>query len=95
MTGHEAPRASRRSTTTYRIYDYLLDGKDNFAADREAGEQVLAARPGLRFSVRANRAFLDRAVRLLAGEMGIRQFLDIGTGIPSSNHTHQLAQEVA
>ncbi len=70
-----------------RIYDYWLGGKDNFAADREAGELVLASRPGLRESVRANRAFLRRVVTLLAGELRIRQFLDIGTGIPSADNT--------
>ena len=78
-----------------RIYDYWLGGKDNFAADREAGELVIAARPGLRESVRANRAFLGRVVQLLAGELGITQFLDIGTGIPSANNTHEVAQRVA
>ena len=78
-----------------RIYDYWLGGKDNFAADREAGELVIASRPGLRESVRANRAFLGRVVQLLAGELGIRQFLDIGTGIPSANNTHEVAQRVA
>jgi len=58
-----------------RVYDYWLGGKDNYAADREAAERVLAVTPGLRFRVRANRAFLARAVRYLAGEAGIRQFL--------------------
>ncbi len=78
-----------------RVYDYWLGGKDNYAADREAAERVLAVTPGLRFRVRANRAFLARAVRYLAGEAGIRQFLDIGTGIPSANNTHQVAQAAA
>jgi len=78
-----------------RVYDYWLGGKDNYAADREAAERVLAVTPNLRFRVRANRAFLARAVRYLAGEAGIRQFLDIGTGIPAANNTHQVAQEVA
>ena len=78
-----------------RIYNYWLGGKENFAADREAGDLVLASRPGLRESVQANRAFLVRVVRLLAGELGIRQFLDIGTGIPTANNTHQVAQEAA
>ncbi len=78
-----------------RVYDYWLGGKDNYAADREAAERVLAVSPGLRFRVRANRAFLARAVRYLAGEAGIRQFLDIGTGIPSANNTHEVAQAVA
>src|SRR5436305_2126469 len=75
-----------------RVYDYWLGGKDNFAADREAGDRVLAVTPGLRERVRAGRAFLVRAVRYLAAEEGIRQFLDIGTGIPAANNTHEVAQ---
>jgi S-adenosyl methyltransferase len=78
-----------------RVYDYWLGGKDNFAADRAAAEQAIAAYPAIVFSVRANRAFLARVVRYLAGEAGIRQFLDIGTGIPASNNTHEVAQSVA
>src|ERR1700729_1212220 len=78
-----------------RVYDYWLGGKDNFAADRELGEQTLEAYPSLVFSVRANRAFLARVVRFLAAEAGIRQFLDIGTGIPTANNTHEVAQSVA
>jgi len=78
-----------------RVYDYWLGGKDNFAADRELGEQTLQAYPNLVHSVRANRAFLARTVRFLAGEMGIRQFLDIGTGIPTANNTHEVAQKIA
>jgi hypothetical protein len=78
-----------------RVYDYWLGGKDNFAADREAAERVLAVSPGLRWRIQANRRFLARAVRYLAEDAGIRQFLDIGTGIPSANNTHQVAQEAA
>ena len=78
-----------------RVYDYWLGGKDNFAADREAAERVLAAAPGLRFRVRANRAFLGRTTRYLAAEAGIRQFLDIGTGIPTGDNTHEVAQLAA
>jgi len=78
-----------------RVYDYWLGGKDNFAADREAAERVLAAAPGLRYRVRANRAFLGRATRYLAAEAGIRQFLDIGTGIPTADNTHEVAQRAA
>ena len=78
-----------------RIYDYWLGGKDNFAVDREAGEQAIAANPHIRPAVRINRAFLARAVHYLADEAGIRQFLDIGTGLPSANNTHQVAQRVA
>src|SRR5262249_31783847 len=72
-----------------RIYNYWLGGKDNFAADRAAGEQAIKAFPNIMLSARANRAFLARAVRFLAEEAGIRQFLDIGTGIPSANNTHE------
>src|ERR1700757_965994 len=71
-----------------RIYDYLLGGKDNYAADRAAVDAVLKVAPELGFSARANRAFLGRAVRYLAQEAGIRQFLDIGTGIPTAGNTH-------
>jgi hypothetical protein len=78
-----------------RVYDYWLGGKDNFEADRTAGEEALAAYPDLVSSVRANRAFLARGVRFLAAEAGIRQYLDIGTGIPSANNTHEVAQSVA
>jgi S-adenosyl methyltransferase len=78
-----------------RVHNYWLGGKDNFAADRAAGDAVIAAYPGIVMSVRANRAFLARAVRFLAAEAGIRQFLDIGTGIPTANNTHEVAQSVA
>ena len=78
-----------------RVYDYWLGGKDNFAADRAAGDQAIQAFPNIPLSARANRAYQARAVRFLAGETGIRQFLDIGTGIPPANHTHQVAQSVA
>ena len=77
------------------MYDYWLGGKDNFAADRKAAEEALAAYPGMAYLARANRAFLGRLIRYLAGEAGIRQFLDIGTGIPTANNTHQVAQDVA
>ncbi len=78
-----------------RVYNYWLGGKDYFAADRAAGEQAIKAFPDIVLSARANRAFLARTVRFLAGETGIRQFLDIGTGIPSANNTHEVAQSVA
>jgi trans-aconitate methyltransferase len=78
-----------------RIYDYWLGGKDNFAVDREAAQQAIAAYPPIVRGVRAQRAFLVRAVRYLAAEVGIRQFLDIGTGIPTANNTHQVAQAAA
>jgi hypothetical protein len=78
-----------------RVYDYWLGGKDNFAADRAAGDQAIQAFPNIPLSARANRAYQARVVRFLAGEAGIRQFLDVGTGIPTANHTHQVAQSVA
>jgi len=78
-----------------RVYDYMLGGKDNFAADREVGDKVLEAYPDSAIGSRANRAFLGRAVSFLAGDAGIRQFLDVGTGIPSANNTHEVAQRVA
>jgi trans-aconitate methyltransferase len=93
-----APDVARLDTGTAhiaRVYDYWLGGKDNFAADRAAGDEALEAFPGLISSVRANRAFLARVVRYLARERGIRQFLDIGTGIPASSNTHEVAQSIA
>jgi hypothetical protein len=78
-----------------RVYDYLLGGKDNFAADRAAAEKGLQANPNSRIPPRENRAFLQRVVRYLAAEAGIRQFLDIGTGIPTSPNVHEVAQDVA
>jgi hypothetical protein len=78
-----------------RIYDCWLGGKDHFPADREAAEQAIKDFPGIVPSVRAQRAFLGRVVRYLAGEAGVRQFLDIGTGLPAANNTHEVAQAVA
>jgi hypothetical protein len=78
-----------------RMYDYWLGGKDNYEADRVAAERVIAAQPSILATVRANRAYLRRAVQYLAGEAGIRQFLDIGTGLPTNENTHQIAQETA
>ncbi|HTU73951.1 MAG TPA: SAM-dependent methyltransferase [Trebonia sp.] len=74
-----------------RVYDYWLGGKDNFAVDREAAERALTAYPGLRRGVRAQRAFLANAVGYLTSTAGVRQFLDIGTGIPTANNTHEVA----
>jgi S-adenosyl methyltransferase len=78
-----------------RVYDYWLGGKDNFAADRALGDAMVQAIPTLKTMARANRAFLARAVRYLAAEAGVRQFLDIGPGIPTAGNTHEVAQEVA
>jgi hypothetical protein len=77
-----------------RMYDYFIGGKDNFAADRETAEKMLAAQPGARTGARENRAFLGRAVRYLVEEAGIRQFLDIGTGLPTTNSVHEVAQAI-
>ncbi|GCD41397.1 hypothetical protein GKJPGBOP_01051 [Streptomyces paromomycinus] len=77
-----------------RMYDYYLDGRDNYEVDREAAQRVIEAHPQVRLSARANRAFLHRAVReVVAG--GIRQIIDIGTGIPTSPNTHEVARETA
>lgn len=78
-----------------RRYNYWLGGKDNFAADRESGDEFERMLPGLRAGVRANRDLLRRAVRYLTAEQGIRQFLDIGTGLPTADNTHEVAQAVA
>ena len=78
-----------------RIWNYWLGGKDNYAADRQAGDKVAAMLPSIVAQARADRAFLGRAIRYLAGEAGIRQFLDIGTGLPTAENTHEVAQRVA
>ncbi len=78
-----------------RMYDYFLGGKNHFAADRETADRVSEAMPGVRTGARENRAFLGRGVRYLAEEAGIRQFLDIGTGLPTTNSVHEVAQAAA
>jgi hypothetical protein len=78
-----------------RMYDYYLGGKDNYAADRTAADAWVQVFPDVAFTAQANRAFLGRVVRYLAGEAGMRQFLDIGTGIPTAGNTHQVARAVA
>jgi hypothetical protein len=75
-----------------RMYDYFLGGKSNFAADRETADALLARAPGTRVTARENRAFLGRAVRYLVAEAGVRQFLDIGTGLPTQHNVHDVAQ---
>ena len=89
------PEVNTNVPQTARIWNYWLDGKDNFPVDRAVGDQILEAFPAIVENARASRAFLVRAVRYLAGEAGIRQFLDIGTGLPTANNTHQVAQAVA
>jgi S-adenosyl methyltransferase len=78
-----------------RIYDYLLDGKDNYPADREVAQQMLAIAPVTREVVRDNRAFLRRAVRFLTRQAGIRQFIDLGSGLPTQGNVHEIAQATA
>jgi S-adenosyl methyltransferase len=78
-----------------RVYDYWLGGKDNYAADREAAERQARAIPQLPWLARQNREFLRRAVQYLAGQAGIRQFLDIGSGLPTAENTHEVAQGIA
>jgi S-adenosyl methyltransferase len=78
-----------------RMYDYMLDGKDNFAADRDAAEKLITMMPQLPLVARANRAFLRRAVRVLVAEHGIRQFIDVGTGLPTMGNVHEVARRAA
>ncbi len=75
-----------------RMYDYFIGGKNHFAADRETAAEVLRKSPSVRIAARENRAFLGRAVRYLTAEAGVRQFLDIGTGLPTTNNVHEVAQ---
>ena len=89
------PRLNTGVPHVARVYDYWLSGKDNFRADRVAGEEAIKAFPGIRLSAQANRAFLRRTVRYLTGSEGIRQFLDIGTGLPAASNTHEVSQAVA
>jgi S-adenosyl methyltransferase len=92
---HSSPALFDASMAHFaRVYDYWLGGKDNFAVDRAAAEEAIKAYPSIVLSARANRAFLARAVRFLAAEAGIRQFLDIGTGLPTAGSTHEVAQSV-
>jgi hypothetical protein len=97
ITPHQDPAAEIDTGVAHaaRVYDYWLGGKDNFVADREAGDRALEVNPGILHGVRANRRFLGRAVRHLAGEAGVRQFLDIGTGLPAMENTHEVAQAAA
>ncbi|QCX81508.1 S-adenosyl methyltransferase [Streptomyces sp. YIM 121038] len=93
--GWPADRIDTASAHSARIYDYILGGKDYYPADKEAGDVMAQEWPALPIHMRANRDFMDRAVTYLAREAGIRQFLDIGTGIPTSPNLHEIAQSVA
>jgi hypothetical protein len=101
MTGSSAtssqhgPKIDTSVPHSARVWNYWLGGKDNFAADRAAGDQVREAYPEVVEIARASRAFLVRAVQYLVGQAGIRQFLDIGTGLPTADNTHEVAQRIA
>ena len=86
------PQINTAKPHAARVYDFYLGGKDHFAADRETGQALMRVVPTIRAAARENRAFLGRAVRFLVAEAGIRQFLDIGTGLPSANNVHEVAQ---
>jgi hypothetical protein len=89
------PRIDTSVPHSARFWNYLVGGKDNFKADRDAAEKVLAVLPVMGLIARSARHYLGRVVRYLAGEAGIRQFLDIGTGIPTASNTHEVAQSIA
>ncbi|CAL9283091.1 hypothetical protein SUDANB180_06932 [Streptomyces sp. enrichment culture] len=93
--GWPADRIDTENAHSARIYDYILGGKDYYPADKEAGEAMTREWPALPVHMRANRDFMNRAVRWLAEDAGVRQFLDIGTGIPTSPNLHEIAQAVA
>ena len=89
------PKIDASVANVARAWNYMVGGKDNFEADREAARQLISVAPVIRIAAPASRAFLRRAVRYLAAEGGIRQFLDIGTGLPTAGNTHEVAQSVA
>ncbi|TDD38340.1 SAM-dependent methyltransferase [Actinomadura sp. KC06] len=96
-TPHPRPAPAIDTTVSHsaRIWDYWLGGKENYEVDRQLGDQIEEVLPDIVQQARADRLFLGRVVRYLAGEVGIRQFLDIGTGLPTVDNTHQVAQGVA
>jgi hypothetical protein len=93
--GWVPPGIDTTKANVARVYDYWLGGDHNFQADRDLARTIIALDPNIRTTMRANRAFLGRVVRFLAGQAGIRQFLDIGSGIPTENAVHQVAQHTA
>jgi S-adenosyl methyltransferase len=100
VTGHSPaggakPKIDTSVAHSARVWNYWLGGKDNYPADRAMGDQILAMVPDMPRIARLQRAFLTRAIQFLAGEAGIRQFLDIGTGLPTADNTHQAAQAIA
>ncbi len=95
MADDLAPRIDVSRAHPARMYDYYLGGKNHFAADRVVADRALRSWPAARIGLRENRGFLGRAVRFLAAEAGIRQFLEIGSGLPAANNVHEVAQDVA
>ncbi|MGY1439727.1 SAM-dependent methyltransferase [Streptomyces reniochalinae] len=98
MADHLGPDSEEIDDTvphSARIWNYWLGGKDHYDIDRQVGDEIARSNPGIVTTARAQRAFLCRAVRHLAGEVGIRQFLDVGTGLPTVDNTHEVAQRVA
>ena len=95
MTDKAAPKLNTSVPHSARVWNYWLGGKDNFEVDRAVGDQVAAVFPEIVDAARYARAFLGRAVTFLAGEAGIRQFLDVGTGLPTADNTHEVAQRIA
>ncbi len=93
--GEELPDVDTSVPHSARIYDYILGGKDNFAVDRQAAAKAMAANPHLATAMRENRALMRRMVKWLAADAGVRQFLDIGTGLPTSPNVHEIAQAAA
>ena len=93
--GSTPPKIDTSVPHSARVWNYWLGGKDHYPVDRMVGDQVMEMFPDITRLARADRTFLGRAVGYLAGEAGIRQFLDIGTGLPTANNTHQVAQEIA
>jgi hypothetical protein len=93
--GSAKPQLDESVPHSARVWNYWLGGKDFYPSDRVVGDQVMAMFPDITRLARADRAFLGRAVAFLAGEAGIRQYLDVGTGLPTANNTHQVAQAIA
>lgn len=92
---YSLPEIDTKTASGARVYDYMLGGSDNYAVDRMVADQAEAMLPGTKAMLRNNRRFLERVVHCLAGECEIRQFIDIGSGLPTQNNVHQIAQRIA